>query len=263
MKEQRMLSLLRQAIRDYNMISDGDRVCIGLSGGKDSMTLLALMQKLSLFDDMHFTLCAVMVDLGFRSASDNASVFTHDRTSDSVSVSDIASFCENKGVLFSRVDTQIAQIVFEAKNETRPCSLCANLRKGALVNEAVRLGCSKIAYAHHRDDMIETALLSVLQEGRFYCFPPVTDFEDKGLQILRPMMYVPESAIQTFVRENQTPVLKNPCPMDGRSRRQEAKELLYDLEKRHKGAKDQVFRAILNAGFDDWPRPSGTVHTGT
>ncbi len=241
MNEQKLIGDVRRALDDYQMIRDGDRVCVGLSGGKDSLALLYALIRLRDFYPHPFSLCACTVDLGF---ADGPLPCQTDR---------LAAFCEKYGVLFRKVDTQIASIVFEARKEPRPCSLCSTLRKGALVQAAADMGCQRIALAHHKDDFAETAMMSLFNEGRFYCFPPVTAFEDRSMTVIRPLMYVAESSVRTFVRNMDLPVIPNACPMDGRSQRQEFKELIRELSRDRRGLRDRIFHAVLHGNLDDWP----------
>lgn len=238
MKLQKLLSLVRQAVEKYQMIGEGDRIAVGVSGGKDSLTLVYALKELSRFYPKHFSVCAVSVDLGFENTD----------------FSGIRAFCGQLGVELSVIHTQIGRIVMEERREQNPCSLCAKLRKGALVQEAMRLGCNKIAYAHHKDDFVETMLLSLIFQGRFYAFPPVTWFEDTALTVLRPMMLVEEAQVKGFCSRYEIPVMKSPCPVDGTTKRAYAKELLSRLQREHPGAKERMFHAITEGGISDWPR---------
>lgn len=238
MKRQKLLSLVRQAVETYRMIEEGDRIAVGVSGGKDSLTLLLALKELSEFYPKHFSVCAVSVDLGFGNADDT----------------NIRSFCSKLQTELSVIATRIAQIVMEEKQEKNPCALCAKMRKGALVQEALRMGCNKIAYAHHKDDFIETMLLSLIFQGQFYVFPPVTRFEDTGLTVLRPLMLVDEAQVKGFCSRYQIPVMKSPCPVDGKTKRAYAKELLAQIQREHPGAKKRMFHAIIKGGIPDWPK---------
>lgn len=237
MKLQRLLSLVRQAVDRYEMIQEGDRIAAGVSGGKDSLTLLYALQKLSAFYPKAFEVCAVCVDLGFENTDYGA----------------LERFCREIGAELSVVHTRIGQIVMEERKEKHPCALCANMRKGALGKEALRMGCSKIAYAHHKDDFVETMLLSLLFQGRFYAFPPVTRFEDTGLTVLRPLMLAEEAQVKGFCRLYEIPVMKNACPADGKTKRAYAKELLARLQREHPGVKERMFHAITEGRIPDWP----------
>ncbi|MBR5509036.1 MAG: tRNA 2-thiocytidine(32) synthetase TtcA [Lachnospiraceae bacterium] len=237
MKLQKLLSLVRQALEKYQMIEEGDRIAVGVSGGKDSLTLLRALKELSRFYPKHFSVCAVSVDLGFSNTD----------------FSGIQAYCEQLDVPLSIVHTQIGQIVMEERRESNPCSLCAKMRKGALVQEILRLGCNKIAYAHHKDDFVETMLMSLIFQGQFYAFPPVTWFEDTGLQILRPMMLVEEAEVKGFCNKYEIPVMKSPCPVDGTTKREYAKNLLRQIQKENPGAKERMFHAIVEGKICDWP----------
>lgn len=238
MKRQKLLSLVRQAVERYGMIGEGDRIAVGVSGGKDSLTLLAALKGLSAFYPKRFSVCAVCVDLGFGNTDDT----------------ELRMFCKGLGTELSVIPTRIGQIVMEERKEKNPCALCAKMRKGALVQEALRVGCNKIAYAHHKDDFIETMLLSLIFQGQFYAFPPVTRFEDTGLTVLRPLMLVEEAQVKGFCNRYQIPVMKNPCPVDGTTKRAYAKKLLAQIQREHPGAKERLFHAITEGKIPDWPQ---------
>ena len=182
MKLQRLLSLLRQAIDQYQMIENGDHIAIGISGGKDSLTLLYGLSQLQKFYPKHFTLSAITVDMGL----------------DTMNLEPIKALCADFNVPYEIISTEIGKILFEARKESNPCALCAKMRKGALNQKALELGCNKIAYAHHKDDLIETALMSLLYEGRFYAFPPVTHLDRTDLTVIRPLMLVSEADVKGF-----------------------------------------------------------------
>lgn len=238
MKLQKLLSLVRQAVEKYHMIEEGDRIAVGVSGGKDSMTLLCALKELSRFYPKRFTVCAVSVDLGFANTD----------------FSGIRAFCDRLGVELSVIHTRIGQIVMDERKEQNPCSLCAKMRKGALVEEVKNLHCNKIAYAHHKDDFVETMLLSLIFQGQFYAFPPVTWFEDSNLTVLRPMMLVEEAQVRGFCKRYGIPVMKSPCPADGTTKRAYAKELLAQIQRDHPGAKERLFHAITEGNIFDWPQ---------
>lgn len=238
MNLQKLYSLTRQAIDDYNMIQEGDRVAVGISGGKDSLTLLYALSGLQKFYPKKFTLSAITCKIGF----------------DGMDFSEVASLCEKLSVPYEILETQIKEIVFDNHENERPCSLCAKLRKGAMYQRLSELGINKIAYAHHRDDFIETAFLSLLYEGRFYAFPPVTELERTGVTVIRPMMYVPENSVIAFQKKMSIPVVENTCPVDGSTKRAYAHELVQKIQQDVPQMKDRVMHAIMEAGFDDWPK---------
>lgn len=236
MKLQQLMSYTRQAIDDYGMIQDGDKIAIGISGGKDSLTLLYALHGLQRFYPKKFTLEAITVDLGYPGFD----------------VSKLQELCERMEVPYTVVKTEIAQIVFEERKEKNPCSLCAKMRKGALNDAARQLGCNKIAYAHHKDDIIETMLMSLLYEGHFYSFPPITYLERMDLTVIRPMMYVKEVDVKGFSKKYNLPIEKSPCPADGYTKRQYVKDLLRTLNQENPGVKERMFSAIVNGKISDW-----------
>lgn len=237
MKRQKLLSLIRQAIEDYHMIEEGDKIAVGVSGGKDSLTLLYAMKLLQGFYPKKFELYAITCNVGF----------------EGMDFSGVADFCKNLKVPYEQVDTKIAEIVFEGNKNARPCSLCAKLRKGAMYKRLGELGINKIAYAHNKDDFIETALMSLIYEGRFYAFPPVTVLPEAGVTVIRPMMYVAEKGVANFVRDQGIKVVKNTCPVDGSTKREYAKQLMEQINRDNPGAKDRMMHAIVNGRFPDWP----------
>lgn len=240
MKLQRLLSLLRQAIDQYQMIENGDHIAIGISGGKDSLTLLYGLSQLQKFYPKHFTLSAITVDMGL----------------DTMNLEPIKALCVDFNVPYEIISTEIGKILFEARKESNPCALCAKMRKGALNQKALELGCNKIAYAHHKDDLIETALMSLLYEGRFYAFPPVTHLDRTDLTVIRPLMLVSEADVKGFRNKYQLPVCKNPCPMDGHTHREYVKNLIRTLNMDNPGVRERLFHAVINGNFEDWPRLS-------
>ena len=237
MKLQRLLSLIRQAVDQYEMIEEGDHIAIGISGGKDSLTLLWGLAHLQKFYPKHFSLSAITVDMGI----------------DTMYLEPIKALCQEIQVPYEIVPTEIGKILFDIRKETNPCSLCAKLRKGALNQKALEMGCNKIAYAHHKDDLIETAMMSLLYEGRFYAFSPVTHLDRTDLTVIRPLMFVSEADVKGFRNKYQLPVCKNPCPMDGHTRREYVKNLIHTLNMENPGVKDRLFRAVIEGHIDGWP----------
>lgn len=237
MKLQRLLSLVRQAIDQYHMIEEGDHIAIGISGGKDSLTLLWGLAYLQKFYPKQFSLSAITVDMGI----------------DTMDLEPVKALCQEFQVPYEIVPTEIGKILFDIRKETNPCSLCAKLRKGALNQKALEMGCNKIAYAHHKDDLIETAMMSLLYEGRFYAFSPVTHLDRTDLTVIRPLMFVSEADVKGFRNKYQLPVCKNPCPMDGHTRREYVKNLIHTLNMENPGVKDRLFRAVIEGHIDGWP----------
>lgn len=243
MKLQQLLSYTRKAIDTYSMIEDNDKIAVGVSGGKDSLALLQALHGLQRFYPHPFSLIAITVDLGFGIQD----------------LDKIKSYCEGFQIPYYAVDTEIGNIIFHDRQESNPCSLCAKMRKGALNTKAKELGCNKIAYAHHKDDIIETMLLSLIFEGRFHSFSPKTYLDRMDLTVIRPMMFVNEKDIIGFWHLYQLPVLKNPCPADGHTKREYAKNLVKQLNQEHPGAKERMFRAILNGRIPGWPEHNAIV----
>lgn len=227
---QRVLSYVRRAVDDYHMIEDGDHIAVGISGGKDSLTLLYGLNGLMRFYPERFTIHAVTVDLGFQN----------------LNLEKIQSLCQELKIDYTIVKTDIADIIFNQRKETNPCSLCAKMRKGAL-NEAIKkAGCNKVAYAHHKDDVVETMLMSLVFEGRIHTFNPVTYLDRMDLTVIRPLIYMNEADVVGFVNKFQIPVVKSPCPADGNTRREYIKNVLKNLNQDTPGVKARMFTAIQN-----------------
>jgi tRNA(Ile)-lysidine synthase TilS/MesJ len=215
------------------MIDDGDKIAIGISGGKDSLTLLYALKGLQRFYPKHFELEAITVDLGF----------------DNFNLDAIRQLCNDLDVPYTVVHTEIGPIVFEHRHEKNPCSLCAKMRKGALNDKAISLGCNKIAYGHHKDDLIETMMMSMIYEGRLSAYPPVTHLDRTGLTVIRPLMYMSESDVIGFRNKQQLPVAKSPCPANGNTRREYIKNLIRQINRENPGAKDKMFSAVLHGNI--------------
>lgn len=241
MKLQQVLSYVRKAVDDYHMIEEGDKIAVGISGGKDSLTLLYALSDLRRFYPKHFELCAITVDLGF----------------DNLNLDKIKELCIKLDVEYTIIKTDIAQIIFHDRKESNPCSLCAKMRKGAL-NQAIKeAGCNKVAYAHHKDDVVETMLMSLIYEGRFHTFSPVTYLDRMQLSVIRPLMYMNEADVIGFVNKYDVPVVKSPCPADGHTKRKYIKNLLRDLNRENPGVKERMFTAITNGNLKGWSDSNG------
>ncbi len=241
MKLQKLYSYARRAIDDYNMIQDGDKIAVGISGGKDSLTLLYALHGLQKFYPNKFELCAITVDLGFNN----------------MDLSAIQELCDSLGVPYHIVKTDIAQIIFDERKEENPCSLCAKMRKGSLNEKLKELGFNKVAYAHHRDDVVETMMLSLMYEGRFHCFAPVTYLDRMQVTVIRPLIYVHEADVMGFVRKYDLPVVKSPCPADGNTKREYAHKLLQSMIKDNPGVKNRMFTAIVESNIKGWEHNKG------
>ena len=237
MQLQRLLSYTRKAVDEYQMIEEGDHIAVGISGGKDSLTLLYALHGLKRFYPKHFDLSAITIDLGY----------------EGFNLSPIQELCKEMEVPYTIVKSDIYNILFNIRKESNPCSLCAKMRKGAL-NEAIKaLGCNKVAYAHHKDDIIETMLLSLIFEGRFHSFSPRTYLDRMDLTVIRPIMFVDEMDVIGFQHKYNLQVVKSKCPVDGYTKRQYAKELVRQLNTEHPGAKERMFHAILSGEIPGWP----------
>lgn len=240
----RLLSYIRRGVDDYQMIEEGDKIAVGVSAGKDSLTLLCAMAELRRFYPKKFELIAITVDMGF----------------DGSDFSEIKKLCEELNVEYYIAPSQIAKIIFDIRKEKSPCSLCAKMRRGALHNAAKELGCTSVALGHHFDDAIETFMLNLFFEGRLGCFSPVSYLSRIGLKLIRPMIYMPEKDVRYFASKNDLPVVKSVCPADGNTEREEMKNLLNELDRKHKGLRYRIFGAMQRGeidGFKEFGRLGG------
>lgn len=235
-----ILSKIRKAIEDYDMIEEGDRIAVGLSGGKDSVTLLMALNNLRHFYPKKFEVVAITIDPG-------GNIFD---------TKPLEELCEKLGIEYIIEKTNIKEVVFDVRKEKNPCSLCANLRRGALNGTAEAHGCNKVALGHHMDDVIETFFLSLFYEGNVHTFAPTTYLSRKNIVTIRPMIYVQEKDIKGFARRNEIPVMKKICPADGYTKREYMKDLIKDLSKDIPKIKPCVFGAITRSGIKGWDKPS-------
>ena len=233
---QKLMSQVRKCVRDYNMLEPGDRVVAGVSGGKDSLALLRLMAELRDHSPVPFSLHAVTLDMGY----------------EEMDFSPVAELCARLKVPYTVKQTQIREIVFDIRKEENPCALCAKLRRGILNDAALELGANKVALGHHYDDAIETFLLSMIYEGRLSSFLPVTYMDRTGLTLIRPMLYLHEKTVSNFVARENLPVVHNPCPADKNTKREDVKALLYELEGRYPGLKDNIFGGLQRSPLPGW-----------
>jgi len=236
MELQKLLGSVRKAIDDYKMIDDGDKIAIGVSGGKDSLTLLYALSHLRRFYPKKFDIEAITVNMGLKD----------------MDFSQVERLCKELGVNYTIIETQIAEIIFSYRKEKSPCSLCARLRKGAFNIKAKELGCNKKAYAHHFDDVIETMMMSLIYEGRFYCFSPVTYLDRSDITLIRPLIYVKEADIKGFRNAYNLPVVKNLCPVDGYTKRNYVKELIKSLQSESPELKKRLFHAVQTGNIPGW-----------
>ena len=229
-----LLSFVRRAVDDYSMIDDGDKIAVGISGGKDSLALLCALADLRRFYSKKFDIIALTVDMGFEGTD----------------YSPISKLCEELDVPYHIIPTQLAQIIFEERKEKSPCSLCAKMRRGVIHSSAKELGCNKVALGHHFDDVVETFILNLFFEGRLGCFSPVTYLSRKDITLIRPLIYMPEKDVRYFASKNELPVVKSLCPADGNTQREEMKKLLGELDRKHKGLRYRIFGALQRGEID-------------
>ena len=225
---QQLLSPFRRAINDYNMIKDGDKIAVGVSGGKDSLALLTLLQRFQKYFPVNFDLLAVTIDMGFSKDA----------------YKPIADYCNELGVEYTIVQTDIAEIIFELRKEKNPCSLCAKMRRGALNSEITSRGFNKLALGHHRDDVVETFMLSLFHEGRLNTFQPVSYMSRSDVTLIRPMIYIPERDIVSL--SHTLPVVYNPCPANHHTERESMKQILRDLGTTYPGIGEKFANAIMH-----------------
>ncbi len=227
MKLQDILADMRRAINDYDMIKDGDKVAVGLSGGKDSLVLLTALNAYKRFSPQQFSLCAVTIDMGL------GADFTP-----------LKEYCDTLNVECHIEQTDIGDVIFNVRKEKNPCSLCSKMRRGALNNTIKKLGCNVLALGHHADDLAETMLLSLFFEGRLSTFAPVSFMNKSEVTMIRPLVYCTEKKISLMAKG--MPCVKNPCLADKNTRRQYMKNLINDICKDIPIAKDRMISAIIN-----------------
>ena len=235
---QKILGYMRKAIQEFDLIQDGDRIAVGVSGGKDSLALLLGLIKLKRFIGIDYELVAITLDPMFGGVEGDYSA--------------VARLCEENGVEYILERTHIGEIVFDIRKEPNPCSLCARMRRGALHDAAKAAGCNKIALGHHYNDVVETFMMNLFIEGRVGCFAPKSYLSRKELWMIRPLVFAPESAIKSAIKRNNIEVVKSKCPADGRTKREEMKDFLRQLEYEDNGFTDRIFGALRRSGVDGW-----------
>lgn len=234
---QRLTGLLRRCAEDYHMIEAGDRVGVGVSGGKDSLVLLVLLAELKKYVPFHLE--AITIDMGL-----------------GMDYSGIEAMCRELDVPYTIVKTEIGPIIFDYRKEKNPCSMCAKMRRGALNQALLDRNLTKLALGHHYDDAVETFLMSLLYEGRISCFQPVTKLDRTGITQIRPMLYIHEKTVDNFARSAHLPVLQNRCPADKHTKREEIKALVYTLSQTYPDLKERVFGAMQRFPLPEW-KPTG------
>lgn len=235
---QKILGYIRSACQEFDLIESGDKIAVGVSGGKDSLVMLAGLAKMRRFYEKEYELAAVSLDPRFGGKDGD--------------YSPVERLCKELDVEFKLVRTDIGEIVFDIRKEPNPCSLCAKMRRGALHDAAKSLGCNKLALGHNNDDAIETFMMNLLHEGRIGCFAPKSYLSRKDITVIRPLVFAPEYAVSSCARRNNFEIVSSRCPADKHTARQSAKELLAALERADKGTKQRIFGAIRKANIDRW-----------
>lgn len=232
---QKIIGLVRRCVEDYHMIEAGDRIAVGVSGGKDSLALLVFLAELRKYNHNPFMLEAITIDMGL-----------------GMDYGPIAALCQQLEVPYTIVETQIGPLIFDYRKEKNPCSMCAKMRRGALNQAILDRGLNKLALGHHYDDAVETFMMSLIYEGRISCFQPVTNLDRTGVIQIRPMLYLHEKTIDNFVARAQLPVIENRCPVDKHTKREEIKNLVYDLSQTYPDLKDRIFGAMQRLPLPEW-----------
>jgi len=240
-----IIGVVRRCADDYGMIRSGDRIAVGVSGGKDSVTLLYALAKLRAYYPKPFELTAVTLSMGLPGMD-----FTP-----------IRELCGSLGVPYVLKETRLADVIFEERKEKNPCALCSKMRRGSLNDALTELGITKLALGHHLDDAVETFYLSLFYGGRITCFQPVTYMSRSGVTQIRPLLYARERDVAAFAAREKLPVVKSTCPMDGASRRQEIKELIARLERQYPALEEKTFGAMQILPLPGWALPG--KETGT
>ena len=232
---QKLMGLVRRCVDDYDMIQAGDKIAVGVSGGNDSLVLLVLLAGLRSYFNKPFELEAITIDMGL-----------------GMDYSAVAELCQRLNVPYHIVKTEIAPIIFDHRKEKNPCSMCAKMRRGALNQAILDRGFNKLALGHHYDDAVETFVMSLIYEGRISCFQPVTDLDRTGIVQIRPMLYIHEKTVDNFALREQLPIVENRCPVDKTTKREEIKQLIYDLCKTYPDLKERVFGAMQRLPLPEW-----------
>ena len=235
---QKILGYLRRAVQEYGLIENGDKIAVGISGGKDSLVLLTALHDFQRFGLIGYSIVGITLDPQFGGIPTD--------------YAPVAEYCRALGVEYHLIPTRIGEIVFEHRQERHPCSLCAKLRRGALHDNAKALGCNKLALGHHFDDAVETFLMNLFIEGRLGCFAPKSYLKRRDLTLIRPLCFAPEQDIRRAAKESIPEIVKSRCPVDGHTTREDMKQFIYEQEKAKRGFKARVFGAMRRANVDGW-----------
>ena len=232
---QRLMGLVRRCVDDYDMIKAGDRIAVGVSGGKDSLVLLVLLAGLKKYFNKPFDLEAITIDMGL-----------------GMDYSGIQALCDKLEVPYTVVKTEIGPIIFDHRKEKNPCSMCSKMRRGALNQAILDKGFNVLALGHHYDDAVETFMMSLIYEGRISCFQPVTNLDRTGVIQIRPMLYIHEKTVDNFAQRMELPILENRCPVDKYTKREEIKQLVYDLSATYPDLRERIFGAMQRFPLPEW-----------
>lgn len=235
---QKILGYMRKAIQEFDLISDGDSVAVGISGGKDSLVLLRGLALLQRFIGIDYRIVGITLDPQFNGVPGDYSA--------------VAEMCSDMGVEYHLIPTHIGEIVFDVRKEDHPCSLCARMRRGALHDAAKEYGCNKIALGHHYNDAVETFIMNLFTEGRIGCFSPKSYLSRKDLTLIRPLVFAPEKEIRKTAMKNNLSVVKSRCPADGHTNREKTKNFILQMEREDNGFTDRLFGAMRRANIDGW-----------
>ena len=227
----RLLSFVRQACQHYDMIAPHDKIAVGLSGGKDSTALLIALNEMRRFYPISYEIVGITINMGFSG----------------MDFSPLAELCQEIGIEYRVISSDIARVVFDIRQESNPCALCAKMRRGVLHDAAKANGCNKIALGHHFDDIIDTFMLNLIHEGRLGAFSPVTYLSRKDITMIRPLIYAKEKDIQYFIKHNDIPIISSTCPEDKHTEREEIKQMIADLNRKYDGFSHRVMNAIETA----------------
>lgn len=238
---QRVLGYMRKAIQEFHLIENGDRIAVGVSGGKDSLVLLKGLQDLKRFIGIDYEVVAITLDPRFGGKDTDYSA--------------IQKLCDEIGVQYVVRPTDIGEVVFDVFKAENPCSLCARMRRGALHELSKELGCNKLALGHNYDDVVETFIMNLFKEGRIGCFAPIAYLSRRDLFVIRPLVFAPEKDVRAAAYAKELPIVKSKCPADGHTNRQKTKEWLRDMEREDKGFTYRMFGALRRSGVDGWGYP--------